>query len=119
MEYFRKNVKLNKVEEKVKVYEGDVKEVLPKLEGEFDRILMPSPYIAENFISAVRGKIRRGGIVHYYTFAGKEEEKEILPKRVVRLFREQGIDVELEHLRQCGHYAPYVYRYVLDLRVKS
>ena len=119
VEYFEKNIKLNKVDSKVKVYKGDVKEVLPKLEGKFDRILMPSPYLAENFISTLRGKIRKGGYVHYYTLAGREEEDEILPKKVKDLFKEHGIEVEVENIRACGNYAPYVNRYVLDLRIKD
>ena len=116
VEYFEKNIKLNKVEDKVKVYGGDVREILPKLRGKFDRILMPSPYLAENFISILKSKVREGGYVHYYTLAGKEEE-EILPEKVKRLFRENGIEVEVEDVRACGSYAPYVKRYVLDLKV--
>jgi tRNA (guanine37-N1)-methyltransferase len=115
-EYFRKNVKLNKVEDRVKVIEGDVREVVPSIKGEFDRILMPSPYTAENFVPVVRGKVKKGGFVHYYTFAGKEEEKS-LPERIKELFKNHGIEVEAEYMRCCGNFAPYVYRYVLDLKV--
>jgi tRNA (guanine37-N1)-methyltransferase len=112
VEYFRKNIKLNKVD--VKVYEGDVREVVSKLEGKFDRILMPSPHIAENFVDAITGKIKKGGYIHYYTFASEEE---MLPKKIKELFRTNGIEVEVEKLRTCGNFAPYVNRYVLDLKV--
>ncbi len=116
VEYFRRNVKMNKVEGIVKVYEGDVREVVPKLEGTFDRILMPAPYSAENFVYLVRDKIKKGGFVHYYTFAGEEEEK-ILPERVKKLFKENGMVVDVLKVRECGSFAPRVYRYVVDLRV--
>ncbi len=116
VEYFRKNVKMNKVEDIVKVYEGDVREVVPKLEGTFDRILMPAPYSAENFVYLVRDKIKKGGFVHYYTFASEEEEK-ILQKKVKELFKKQGMIVEVLNVRECGSFAPRVYRYVLDLKV--
>ncbi len=82
-EYFRKNVRLNKVEDVVKVIEGDVGEVVPKLPGQFDRIVMPAPYSAESFIHLLRGKVRRGGFVHYYTFDSQNEEKN-LPEKVRR-----------------------------------
>ncbi|WP_457549169.1 class I SAM-dependent methyltransferase [Archaeoglobus sp.] len=116
VEYFKRNVKLNKVEEVVKVYEGDVRDVVPKLEGVFDRILMPAPYSAENFVHLVRDKIKKGGFVHYYTFAGEEEE-ETLPEKVKGLFRRNGMIVEVLNVRECGSFAPRVYRYVVDLRV--
>lgn len=116
-DYFRKNVRLNKVEEIVRVIEGDVRKILPKIEGEFDRILMPSPYIAENFVDLLEGKVKTGGMIHYYTFAGKEEKEKELPEKVMRLFGENRIKVEVKNIRECGNFAPYVYRYVLDLEV--
>ncbi|AGK61005.1 methyltransferase [Archaeoglobus sulfaticallidus PM70-1] len=119
VEYFRKNVVANKVEDIVKVFEGDVREVMPKLDGRFDRILMPSPYIAENFVDVVGSKVKEGGYIHYYTFAGKEEKESILPERVMRLFADNGVIVDVENIRECGNYAPYVYRYVLDLKVRE
>ncbi|RLI88832.1 MAG: class I SAM-dependent methyltransferase family protein [Archaeoglobales archaeon] len=115
VEYFKKNVELNKVKN-VKVYAGDVREVVPKLEGEFDRILMPSPYNAESFVDIAAIKIKEGGYVHYYTFAGVEEEEE-LPRRVEELFKSYGVECKAEFMRECGNFAPYVNRYVIDLKV--
>jgi tRNA (guanine37-N1)-methyltransferase len=118
VEYFHQNVKLNKVDGVVEVVEGDVREVIPKMEGEFDRILMPAPNTAESFVDLLPGKIKVNGKIHYYTFAGEEEEEDkSLHERVVNLFKENNIWVEVENVRICGHFAPYVHRYVLDLRI--
>lgn len=114
--YFRENVRLNKVEDIVKVLEGDVSEIVPKLSGKFDRVLMPAPYSAENFIHLLKDKVERGGFVHYYTFESENEEK-VLPERVKEKFKESGIEVDVLKVRKCGNFAPYVSRYVLDLRV--
>ncbi len=119
VEYFRKNVEMNKVQDIVRVYEGDVRDVVPKLEGKFDRILMPAPYSAEDFVYLLRDKVKEGSYVHFYTFAGEEEEDEILPNKVRGLFEKHGMVVEVEKIKACGSYAPRVYRYVLDLRVVS
>lgn len=116
VEYFRKNVVLNKVQDIVKVYEGDVRVVVPKLKGKFDRIVMPAPYSAENFVYLVRDKIKVGGYVHYYTFESKDNESK-LPEKVKRLFEENGMEVEVLKVKKCGSFAPYVYRYVVDLKV--
>ena len=40
--YAIENVKLNKLEN-VKLYLGDVKQVLPRIRKSFDRVLMPCP----------------------------------------------------------------------------
>ena len=117
VEYFRKNIELNKVQDIVKVYEGDVRDVVPKLEGRFDRILMPAPYSAEDFVYLLREKVKVASYVHYYTFAGEEEEDEILPRKVKDLFIKHGMIVEIEKVKACGSFAPRVYRYVLDLKV--
>ncbi len=118
VEYFKRNIELNKVEDKVEAYEGDVRDVVPLLGGEFDRILMPSPNTAEMFVDVVGDEIKEGGFIHYYTFGGEEEEEQgILNQRVKELFKENGMLVEIENVRRCGHFAPYVHRYVLDLKV--
>lgn len=113
-EYFRINVRMNKVEGIVKVYEGDVRDVVPRLEGRFDRIVMPAPYSAREFVHLVRDKIEKGGYVHYYTFAGEEED---LTREIVKLFKRHGMIVNVLNVRECGSFAPRVYRYVLDLKV--
>lgn len=113
-EYFRRNVKLNKVEN-VTVLEGDVAEIVPKLEGRFDRVLMPAPYSAEKFVYLLKGKVKKGGFVHYYTFESENFERE-LPKKVEEIFLENGIAAKVVFMRRCGNFAPYVNRYVLDLQ---
>ncbi len=112
-EYFRKNVELNKVGEVVKVFEGDVRDVVPKLSGKFDRILMPAPNSAREFVPVVRGKIKEGGYIHYYTF--ESDNKRDLGNEVVKLFEKNGMKVEVVGVRKCGSFAPYVSRFVVDL----
>ncbi len=115
VEYFRKNVQLNKVEDVVKVVEGDVNKVVPSL-GKFDRILMPAPHSAESFVHLVKGSIVPGGFVHYYSFESENEEDR-LPEKIARLFARHGMKVEVRKLRKCGNFAPYVNRYVADVEV--
>lgn len=117
VKYFRENVKMNKVENIVKVIEGDVREIVPKLEGKFDRIVMPAPYNAEDFIYLAVEKIKKGGFIHFYTFAGEEEVEEKAEK-IKKRFSDYGVDIEIIHQRECGNFAPRVNRYVFDILVK-
>jgi tRNA (guanine37-N1)-methyltransferase len=115
-EYFRKNVALNKVQDVVRVYEGDVKEIVPGLAGYFDRVLMPAPFSAEEFVYLLKGKVRRGSLVHYYTFESENRESE-LPEKVEELFKKHGMRTRALNFRRCGSFAPYVNRYVVDVEV--
>ncbi len=116
VKYFRENIKLNKVEGIVKAIEGDVRDVVPKLPGKFDRIVMPAPYNAEDFINIATLKIKEGGFIHFYTFAG-EEEVEKKAEEIRGRFAEVGCDVEIIFWRECGNFAPRVNRYVYDIKV--
>ena len=116
VKYFKENIKINKVEKIVKVYEGDVREILPKIESKFDRIIMPSPKIAESYIDVVKNRIKKGGWIHYYTFAGEEEECD-LKEKIKKTFEKWGINVKVHKIRICGSFAPRVNRYVADLKV--
>lgn len=113
VEYFRKNVKLNKVENVV-VIDGDVAEIVPKLDGKFDRVLMPAPHSAESFVHLLKGKVKKGGFVHYYTFESENLEGQLI-KKVEEIFMKNGMLVKAVFMRRCGSFAPYVNRYVVDL----
>ncbi|AIY89125.1 class I SAM-dependent methyltransferase [Geoglobus acetivorans] len=114
--YFRENVKINKVENVVKVVEGDVREVVPELDGAFDRILMPAPYNAGDFLDIALKKIRSGGTLHFYTFSG-EEEIENKKKEIVGKIEDTGYNARILFWRECGNFAPRVNRYVLDIEI--
>ena len=118
VEYFRKNVALNKVEDKVKVVEGDVAEIVPKLQYQFDRIVMPAPKDAPDYLEVALEKIKEGGMIHLYTFASEEEiESKDVVKRVEERCKKAGKKAEVVFFRKCGAVAPYHYRVVLDLKI--
>lgn len=65
------NIKLNKVEDKVIPLLGDAAEVidLHNLKGVADRVLMPSPEHAINYLTKAVEALKRRGVVHYYDVA--------------------------------------------------
>lgn len=114
-DYFRKNIEMNKVRN-VKVVEGDVREIVPKIDGKFDRIIMPAPLTAEKFVHLLPSKVKVGSSVHYYTFDSENREEE-LPEKVKNLFEKYGMKVDVKRVKACGSFAPYINRYVLDLEI--
>ena len=117
VEYLKENVKLNKVEDKIKVFEGDVKEVLPKLNVKADRILMPLPKTGELFLDLAFKYVKNNGIVHYYCF-GSEKDIKVIKEKIVSVGKEFDKDVEFLGVFSCGAFSPRIYRFCIDFRVK-
>jgi len=67
----RENARMNKVQDRIKVWEGDARVVVKNsLSGVATRVIMNHPSQAREFLEPAYNALRRdGGIVHYYTFA--------------------------------------------------
>ncbi len=114
--FFRENVVLNKVSDKVEVVLGDVSDVLSDVCGTFERIMMPAPKNACDFLEAALKKAKIGTVVHLYCFLSEEEfggAAEMVSDRC----RKAGYRVEVLLVRKCGNIGPYHYRVVVDFRV--
>lgn len=109
------NVKLNKLWGRVKLFEGDVRKVVPKLGRKFDRVVMPLPKTGIDFLD-VALKVIDKGIIHYYAFLGEdhfEDEK----KKVLGICKKMGKKCKVLNYRKCGAFAPGVFRVVYDLQI--
>lgn len=117
--YLQDNVTLNKVQDTVKAFEGDVREELQELDLTADRILMNLPGGSDEFIDLALEYIREGGIIHYYTFVEKDKLWNEAETEVKELFAEHGADAEIADHEICGHYNPAVERVCFDVRVQA
>lgn len=106
------NLSLNKANN-VKFLLGDVKKVVPKLKIKFDRIIMPLPKGASNFLDLAKLKLKKGGILHYYDFLKEEEIPQIGLERLKNAF--EGL--KLVKYIKCGHLGPGKYRVCFDCRI--
>ncbi len=114
--FFRENVVLNKVTDKVEVVLGDVSRVLSDVCGTFDRIMMPAPKNACDYLEDALGKAKMGAVVHFYCFLS-EEEVDGAAEMVSERCRKAGYRVEVLVVRKCGNIGPYHYRVVVDFKV--
>lgn len=118
VKYLRENIEMNKVADKVEAIPGDVAEVLPKLRGKFDRIIMPAPKNAADFLELALTKAKKGAIIHLYTFA-QIEEIGALPELIKARCKAAGKKVEIIDVRKAGEVGPYNYRMAVDINVKQ
>ena len=106
VKYFRENAKLNKVENKIKIFEGDVREVVPKLKEKFDRIIMPLPKAAENFVELAKSVAKKDALIHLYVFADSKKEA------ISRI----NMKIKVFDCIECGTYSRDTARYCVDFK---
>jgi len=113
--YALENIKLNKINN-VKLFQGDVGKILPKLKDKFDRILMPLPKGAENYLNLTLGKIKKNGIVHFYGFAGENKYENII-KIINNECKQRKKKCKIVNIVKCGQFSPRVFRVCVDFKI--
>jgi tRNA (guanine37-N1)-methyltransferase len=120
VDYLRENIRLNKVEGVVIPVLGDAREVvLQRLTGLADRVLLPLPEKAYDYldvaVSALKGG---GGFIHYYDFV-KMDASSVYPQplieRVSSRLRELGARPVLDGWRTVRSVGPGWHQVVLDM----
>lgn len=108
--YAKENLKLNTVN-KVKLFCGDVKKVLPKLGKKFDRVIMPLPKTAGLFLGVALKALKKNGIIHFYCFSEEENAEDI-----IKVLKGKA-KVKILDVVKCGQSKPKVFRYCIDFKV--
>ncbi|MFP4118538.1 MAG: class I SAM-dependent methyltransferase [Candidatus Woesearchaeota archaeon] len=116
-EYGVENIKRNKCEN-VKLYCGDVREVVPKLDKTFDRIVMPLPKTAEEFLDATLQAARKGAIVHMYAFYHQNEFHKAT-EEIDKHCKKAGREYEILDFVKAGQHAPRTYRVCVDFKLHN
>jgi len=114
--YALENVKLNKAEN-ITLFEGDVNLVLPGIKKKFDRILMPLPKSAEDFLDLAISKLKKKGILHFYDFLN-EKEFDLAEEKISLAVLRKKKKVLSYFLVRCGDYGPGKYRVCADVQIE-
>lgn len=105
------NARLNRVEEKINIINGDAfsfAHLLSSKEIKFDRIIIPTPYGMDHILDEMAPLVKDGGMIHFYTFKKQHEIEGLIDK-----YEEMHFDIKF--YRRCGNVAPGVSRWVFDL----
>ena len=114
--YGLKNIERNKLSN-VKLFCGDVKEIVPTLNSKFDRIIMPLPKTAEEFLSLALSVVKKEGMIHLYGFFDEAKFEEA-KQNVLKICVEKGFNCEIKDFVLCGQHAPRSYRVCFDIKVR-
>lgn len=113
------NAKLNKVADRVIPVCADAADAIKnELAGVADRVLMPLPERAKEFIEPAVSALKEKGVVHYFAHVradGKKDAKELGKKDAYEAFKEYDHEVtETTVVREVG---PRLYQIVADVSV--
>ncbi|MBW2987205.1 class I SAM-dependent methyltransferase family protein [Candidatus Woesearchaeota archaeon] len=107
------NLKLNKKIKNVELILGDVRKIVPKLDEKFDRICMPLPKNAEDFLDCALSAGKKGTIIHFYDFL---EEKDI-PKKAISKIKKHVKKFKVLDVVKCGQFSPKTFRICVDFKL--
>lgn len=113
--YALENLKLNKVEN-VKLFLGDVRKIVPKINKKFDRVLMPLPKGAENYLDIALKAVKKKGIIHFYDFLHEDEFDKAVSK-IDKACKKLRKKYKILNIVKCGQFSPRTYRVCVDFMV--
>ena len=111
------NLELNNLKNVV-LYRGNVRAVLPKIDLKFDRIAMPLPKTSEKFLDLALPKIKKGGVIHFYSFL-HETQISNETKKIKQLCKKYGREVNILRKIKCGSFSPGTFRMCFDIKIKN
>jgi tRNA (guanine37-N1)-methyltransferase len=115
------NVRLNRVQDRVVSIYGDAAKVIKgTLVGQADRVLMPLPERAKEFVESAVLALKKKGVVHYFTHIkadSKKASQELALQNVHNAFSKYNHNVqEIRVVREVG---PRIYQIVADISVRE
>ena len=120
VEFLKKNIRLNRVEDKVHPILGDAKQVVEeKLVAVADRVIMNLPEKAIEFVDVACKAIKpTGGIIHFYTFIRASDSLENMKLKFIDSVEKCGRKVEeILFSRTVRATAPHEWQAVIDAKI--
>lgn len=113
--YGEENIRLNKINN-VALFQGDVREVVPGLKKRFDRIIMPLPKSAGDFLNIALDVSKKGTIINFYAFEEIGNFK-AAHDRILKECKKKSMKCRILRTVKCGQHAPRVYRICVDFEI--
>jgi len=119
VKYFEENVKLNKLKN-CDAIKGDVRRVVPKKFVNWaDRVLMPLPKSAENFLDTAILASRNNAVVHFYHFGKHENVFKDAEEKIMKAAKKSKCSAGLINSKIVRPYAPGIVQIVVDFKIKK
>jgi tRNA wybutosine-synthesizing protein 2 len=116
VEYLRKNIWLNDVEDKIEILQGDCRKFATLLENTADRIIMGYLFDTEKFLPYALRIAKNNAVIHFHRTV-KEEEINAFGKRLIRIGIENKVKIKVLKITKVKSYAPKIWHLVYDLKI--
>lgn len=116
-----KSVIKNKLKN-VDLIQGDVRQICPALKEKnifFDRIIMPLPKTAEEFLPEAFMVAKNNATIHLYDFVDEREFPENVIEKIEKYAKKENIAYEILDSVKCGQFSPYIYRVCVDFKINK
>lgn len=118
LEYLRKNVWLNNVEDRIEILEGDNRKFAELLENTADRIIMGYIKKTEKFLPHALKMLNKKGIIHLHNTVN-ETNMEKLGKKIINIGKKNNCKIRILNIKRVKSYAPKIWHVVFDLYVEK
>lgn len=112
-----KNLTLNKMNNVIGLIQGDVKKIIPRMKGKFDRIVMPFPLLAaKKYFKTAFKAAKKGTTINLYIFS---EDKLVwtIPQTIIAECRKNFKKCKVLRIVKAGDYAPRKKRMCADFKI--
>jgi tRNA (guanine37-N1)-methyltransferase len=113
--YMKENIALNKIKN-IEPVEGDARSFDGK---NFDRIVMPLPKSAHEFLPFAFDAAKDGGVIHFYTIVGSKDAFNEAIARAKEAAEKSKVEIKIISQRIVRPYSPKQVQVVLDLKIKK
>ncbi|TFG23776.1 MAG: class I SAM-dependent methyltransferase family protein [Promethearchaeota archaeon] len=126
--YLEENIEINKVKDKINIYNIDVKQLIKpgnqignNIHNQIDRIIMNLPEMNFNFLDVTCFSMKNsGGILHFYSFSDKKNAFKATKKKLSYHLEENGFKIDsVKSQRVVKGYSPSTDLIVMDCFIKS
>ena len=114
--FAKENIRMNNVEDRVEMIQGDVREICPDL-GKFDHVLMPSPTNALDFIGEGLSCVKDNGRLVVYSVSDREDLYGSVIEKVEDEASSLGLGVEVIERRLTADFSPSKRKVAVEFRI--
>jgi len=118
IEYLRKNIWLNNVENKVEILEGDCRKFAGLLENVADRIILGYLNNSEKFLPYAIKISKSKSIIHFHKTA-KPYEVDKLKRKIIEIGNKENSKIKILKVKRIKSFSPKTYHFVFDLRLEK
>lgn len=117
VQYFKQNIARNKCTNVIAI-QGDVSKLLPgKYKNWADRIAMPLPKDGHSFLTNAIPCLKKGGVLHYYSFGRTDEPYETAEKEVKLAAKKLGRGITIVFRRIARPFSKTIEQVVVDAKI--